>query len=253
MTSRTEDGEPDPADRGRDQVRQQIIRAATDLLAHGGRDAVTTRSVAVAAGVQPPVIYRLFGDKSGLLKAVAEAGFDAYLRAHHQIGQDCQDPVDDLRAGWDLAVEFGLDNPALYTLTYSGPAEADSVAFAASMDLLMRRIRRIASHGLLRIDENLAALTIHATARGAVLTALSLPEDQRDPALLTTLREAMITAVTHQRPPTHEPGPAGAARALRASLTDQTVLTAGEQHLLREWLDRLTTDAHHHVDEPETV
>jgi AcrR family transcriptional regulator len=36
-----------------------------------GRRAVTTRAVAAGAGVQAPTIYRLFGDKDGLLDALA--------------------------------------------------------------------------------------------------------------------------------------------------------------------------------------
>ncbi|HLR84941.1 MAG TPA: helix-turn-helix domain-containing protein, partial [Nocardioidaceae bacterium] len=47
---------------GRDQTRQRVIEAAIELLARDGRDAVTTRAVADAAGVQAPAIYRLFGD-----------------------------------------------------------------------------------------------------------------------------------------------------------------------------------------------
>ena len=86
----------------------------------------------------------------------------------------------------------------------------------------MGRVRRLAAGGWLRVDEELAAMIIHATARGAVLTWLSLPEDRRDPALLTTLRESMVSAVTNQRPAVQEPGPAGAARALRAALPAQT-------------------------------
>ena len=38
-------------------------------------DAVSTRAVAAAAGVQPPTIYRQFGDKEGLLDArIADYG-----------------------------------------------------------------------------------------------------------------------------------------------------------------------------------
>lgn len=65
------------------QPRQRVIEAAADLLAREGRDAVTTRAVAVAAGLQPPAIYRLFGDKDGLLEAVAEHGFATFLAAKH--------------------------------------------------------------------------------------------------------------------------------------------------------------------------
>lgn len=93
--------------------------------------------------------------------------------------------------------------------------------------------------GWLRVDESLAAALIHATARGAVLTWLSLPEERRDPALLTAMRESMVTAVTRQTPAVEDAGPAGAARALRAALPEQTALSSGEQALLVEWLDRL--------------
>ncbi|MCW8096140.1 TetR/AcrR family transcriptional regulator [Streptomyces tauricus] len=232
---------PRTRDGGPVETRQRVIEAAADLLAREGRDAVTTRAVAVAAGLQPPAIYRLFGDKDGLLEAVAEHGFATFLAAKH-VDPDPQDLIEDLRAGWDLAVEFGLANPALYTLMYSEPTRATSAAFKAGMEILMGRIRRLAAGGRLRVGEELAAMLIHATARGAVLTWLSLPVDRRDPALLTILRESMVTAVTNEEPAVQEVGPAGAARALRATLPEQSVLSGAEQHLLREWLDRLASD-----------
>ena len=55
-----------------DDVRDRIVDAASALLASGGPSAVTTRAVAADAGVQAPTIYRQFGDKDGLLQAVAE-------------------------------------------------------------------------------------------------------------------------------------------------------------------------------------
>jgi AcrR family transcriptional regulator len=228
---------------GRELTRRRIVEATADLLAREGRDAVTTRSVAAAAGVQAPAIYRLFGDKDGLLEAVAEQVYTAFLAAK-QRDSNPQDPIEDLRAGWDLAVEFGLANPALYALMYGEPRRGRaSAAFQAGMQILIGRIRRLAAGGWLRVDEQLAAAVIHATARGAVLTWLSLPDDQRDPALLTAMREAMMAAVTTERPAVQDAGPAGAARALRAALPEQTTLSDGERHLLGEWLDRLAADA----------
>ncbi|MGA6223726.1 TetR/AcrR family transcriptional regulator [Streptomyces umbrinus] len=240
-SSSDSDSGSDSAVVGRERTRQRVIEAAADLLAREGRDAVTTRAVAVAAGLQPPAIYRLFGDKDGLLEAVAEHGFATFLAAKH-VDPDPQDLIEDLRAGWDLAVEFGLANPALYTLMYSEPTRVASPAFKAGMEILMGRIRRLAAGGRLRVDEELAATLIHATARGAVLTWLSLPEDRRNPALLTILRESMVAAVTNEEPAVQDAGPAGAARALRATLPEQTTLSGAEQHLLREWLDRLASE-----------
>jgi AcrR family transcriptional regulator len=219
-----------------------VIEAASDLIAREGRDAVTTRAVAAAAGVQAPAIYRLFGDKDGLLEAVTEHGYATFLAAKW-VDPDPLDPIDDLRAGWDLAVEFGLANPALYALMYGEPRRGTtSAAFQAGMQILLGRIRRLAAGGWLRVDEQLAAALIHATARGAVLTWLSQPDDQRDPVMLTTMRESMVASITNEQPAVQDAGPAGAARALRAALPEQTTLTIGEHNLLLEWLDRLAAD-----------
>ena len=88
------------ADLGRD-IRTRIVEATAALIATGGPDAATTRTVAAAAHIQAPTIYLLFGDKRGLLDAVAQHGLTAYvaekaLRASHP------DPVQELRNGWDM-------------------------------------------------------------------------------------------------------------------------------------------------------
>ncbi|MFI6951491.1 hypothetical protein [Streptomyces sp. NPDC050422] len=72
-------------------------------------------------------------------------------------------------------------------------------------------------------------MIIHAAGHGAVLTWPSVPEDRRDPALLTSLRESMVAAVTDQEPAVRSAGPAGVARTLRAALPDRTTLSASEQ------------------------
>ena len=237
---------------GRDQVRQRVIEAAIGLLTREGRDAVTTRRVAVAAGLQPPAIYRLFGDKEGLLDAVAEHGFAAFLAAKH-VDQDPRDPIEDLRAGWDLAVEFGLANPALYALMYSEPARAASAALQgghADPDgphPAARRGRLAPRRRGTRGDDH----PRHGARRGAHLAVPA--RGQRDPALLTVLRESMVSAVTSQRPAVQEPGPAGAARALRAALPAQSPLSGAEQQLLGEWLDRLTAGGSRHPTEPRSA
>ena len=131
-----------------------MVEAAADLLAREGRDAVTTRAVAAAAGVQAPAIYRLFGDKDGLLEAVAEHGYATFLATKH-VDPAPEDPIEDLRAGWDLAVEFGLANPALYALMYGEPRRGTtSAAFHAGMEILLGRIHRLAAGGWLRVDES---------------------------------------------------------------------------------------------------
>ncbi|MFI6951490.1 hypothetical protein [Streptomyces sp. NPDC050422] len=69
---------------------------------------------------------------------MAEHGFARFLAAEH-VDPDPRDPIEDLRAGWDLAVEFGLTNPARYTLMYSEPTDPASAAFKAGMEIPMGR------------------------------------------------------------------------------------------------------------------
>ena len=87
---------PSPDDRGHD-LRDRIVRVAGDLLAAGGQAAVTTRAVGAAAEVQAPTIYRLFGDKRGLLEAVAEQQVRAFIEAKAASAADDldRDPVEE--------------------------------------------------------------------------------------------------------------------------------------------------------------
>ncbi len=221
-------------------LRERIVAAATELLEESGREAVTTRAVAARAGVQAPAIYRLFGDKEGLLHAVADEGLGAYLSEKEAQGH-VEDPVDDLRAGWDLHVDFGLAHPALYSLMYADPGTAPpaSPALTAAEEHLTRRIRRLASVGRLRVGERLATDLVHASGRGTVLTVLA--EGRRDDELLTASREALVAAVTTEAPAFESPaGPAGAARALRAGLDGVTGLSTAERQLMGEWLERIS-------------
>jgi AcrR family transcriptional regulator len=226
-----------------DDTRSRIVAAAADLLTAGGRDALTTRAVAAAAGVQAPTIYRLFGDKSGLLEAVAEHRLAAYVQ-EKSLREPGPDPVEDLRAGWDLHVGFGLANPAIFALMYGDPQPGvESRAAAAGLQVLERHVHRIAAAGRLRVSERRAVELVHAAGVGTVLALLATPEDARDLALSETAREAVLAAMTTQSPVLESPSPATAAIALRAVLPEATPsLSDGERHLLDEWLDRLAAD-----------
>jgi AcrR family transcriptional regulator len=225
----------------RDEARAHIVAVAAELLASGGRDAVSTRAVAAAAGTQAPAIYRLFGDKDGLLDAVAEYGFASYL-AEKEVGPPASDPVEDLRAGWDLHIGFGLANPALFSLMYGDPKPGQKPpAAVAAFRVLHGRIRSIAAAGRLKVSERLAADLVHATGSGTVITLLAIPEKHRDMGLSDAACDAVIAAITTDDPPLEASGPVAAANALRAGLCEVTVLTDGERHVLREWLDRIVS------------
>ncbi|MFC6005082.1 TetR/AcrR family transcriptional regulator, partial [Streptomonospora nanhaiensis] len=176
----------------REIICDRIVQAATELLAEGGREAVSTRAVCARSGVQSPTIYRIFHDKQGLLDAVARQGFERYLADKAGLPASA-DPVEDLRRGWDLHVGFGLANPALYTLVYGDVRTGrQSPAAALGAAALAERVRRVAAAGRLRVSEERAAHLMHSAGRGLTLTLIELPEERRDPALSALAREAAI-------------------------------------------------------------
>jgi AcrR family transcriptional regulator len=227
-------------------TRDRIVRAAADLLVDGGREAVTTRAVAAGAGVQAPTIYRQFGDMRGLLDEVASYGFSTYLR-DKTMRERAEDPVEDLRRGWDLHVEFGLANPTLYTLMYGDPTSGtESTAAVEAATILRDLVRRVAEAGCLRVSVERAANMIHAAGCGVTLTLIGARPADRDPALSETTREAILAAVTSDEPEdwkeqNDRDRVANRAVALKAVLPEaENDLSSGEKTLLSEWLDRLS-------------
>ena len=218
-------------------TRSRIIAAAAALIATGGSEAATTRAVAAAASVQAPTIYRLFGDKSGLLDAVAEQILADYVAGKSYREPDA-DPIEDLRQSWDAHVAFGVANPVIFGLMSRARPGMPSRAGLAGLAVLRDRVRRLARTGRLRVTEERAVDLIHAMGTGTVLALLErAPEDRED--LAEAAREAIFATIIGDRPPSIETGRVGAASALRACLDESAPLTLGERQLLSELLERI--------------
>ncbi|WP_410670287.1 TetR/AcrR family transcriptional regulator [Amycolatopsis sp. cmx-4-68] len=221
------------------ETRDRILKAAATLLVAEGRDGLSTRAVSAAAGVQPPALYRLFGDKDGLLDAVAAYGFDEYLQSKRALGST-GNAVEDLRRGWDLHIEFGLSRPEFYVLMYGDARPGRTSPAAREAEAMLRSIvDRVAAAGRLRVSVERAARLVHATGMGVVLTQIATPESERDPDLSATARETVLSRIlTGTEEPSGSDLPERAI-ALRAGLEGATALTEAERVLLAEWLDRI--------------
>jgi AcrR family transcriptional regulator len=229
--------QPNPVP-SRDRTRAQLVEVAAELLATAGPDAVTTRSVALAAGVQAPTIYRLFGDKSGLLDAVVEHGYASYMARKHLDADS--DPIESLRAGWELHVGFGLANPELFRLMHTALRTPQGRAAAATgIEVLRARVHRVAAAGRLRVTERRAVELIQAAGTGVVFTLIGQTTGERDDTLADTAWESVCATILTDQPAAAITGPAAAAVTLRAALPDLRALTLAERALLGDWLDRI--------------
>jgi AcrR family transcriptional regulator len=218
-------------------VRERIVRVAAELLAKNGREAVSTRAVSAAAGVQAPAIYRQFGDMRGLLEEAARRILADYVRDKAK-RRPSADPVEDFRRGWDEHVAFGLANPDAYSILYSGAEE--SAPAREGLAILESLLARLAEAGRLRMNVSDAARLVHAGGKGVVFSLIAAP----DPRLSDAMREAVLTAITETAPKPARTTKRIAPRAvaLRAVLPEaDRILSTGERHLLDEWLERLAS------------
>ncbi|MDT0302523.1 TetR/AcrR family transcriptional regulator [Streptomonospora wellingtoniae] len=103
-------------------TRERLIRAASELLADGGPDAVTMRRVGELAGVSRAAPYRHFDDKHDLLRAVALRSLEkvhAEVAAELPTARTRPDEVPAaLRRAFHAYLRHGVDRPEHYRLMF---------------------------------------------------------------------------------------------------------------------------------------
>lgn len=226
---------PDPK---RDQsAKDKLLVAATDLMS-SGKD-FSTREVLAAADVTAPTLYHHFGNKQGLIDAVARHGFAQYVPKT----VPGEDPVDAIRDGWDQHVEFGLDHPHFYARLYGNIEPGTPCAVTGpAVDMMLLILEPAAAAGRLTVDPRKVAGRILAANVGVTLSLIGQPEDQRDVELSHAVREAILGSVFLEKDSTPEPDRSLAAQAVALATsiraTDNS-LSEGERAMLGELLDRV--------------
>lgn len=97
------------------QVRDEVIRAAIEILDTDGPDAFTVRAVADAAGVASMAIYNHFEGMNGLLDALWNKGFEGLAAA---LGVTTGHVRSDLVAAGHNYREYALTHRGLYTVMF---------------------------------------------------------------------------------------------------------------------------------------
>ena len=231
-------------------VRTRILEATAGLLAESADADASTRAICEAAGVTAPTLYHHFGDKEGLLAAVVDFGWAAFLETKLAAAAVVHDHVaDDVRAGWDNHLEFARENPSFYKLMWSPTVAASSGAVREAYRMLYDRLALGAGRGQLSMSVETASRLVLSATTGAALSLISQPDLYGDDTFATQLREAVIAWITvpedaaaTARPPERgaEPTIASAAATLSSRLAaEDTPLTGPETALLQQWLTTL--------------
>ena len=96
------------------KLADEIVEGALALIARSGSEAVTLRSVARQVGIAAPSIYAHFPDRTAILQAAVVRTFDDLLRCVEEAVVAYSDPFEQLVAGCEAYVAFGLENPGRY-------------------------------------------------------------------------------------------------------------------------------------------
>ena len=104
--------------REKEDLRGEILDAARTLFVKDGYDSVSIRKIADKIEYAPGTIYLYFHDKAEILDRICEETFAKLLQKMQAIKHDTAAPLDKMRRGLRTYIQFGLENPNHYVLTF---------------------------------------------------------------------------------------------------------------------------------------
>jgi len=104
--------------RQKEGLREEILDTARSLFVKEGYESVSIRKIADRIEYAPGTIYLYFRDKAEILDRICEETFRKLLVRMQAIHEDPSPPLDKLRRGLRTYIQFGLENPNHYIVTF---------------------------------------------------------------------------------------------------------------------------------------
>ncbi len=104
-----------------EEMRQDILQAAREIIAEEGAGALSIRGIARRIGYSAPALYEYYAGKEAIAEALFIEGFRKLAEAMEQIEQTEADPLARLH---DLGIayrQFAIAHPQEYSLMFSRP------------------------------------------------------------------------------------------------------------------------------------
>jgi AcrR family transcriptional regulator len=159
-------------------VRREIIEAAWRLARERGLAGWALRDLAAAVGMRAPSLYVYFASKNALYDAMFADGYDALLARAGQLEEAhaAAAPVDLVRAGARMFVDFCIEDPArlqlLFLRTIPG-FEPSGESYAPAQQVFEQMAGALAAAGL--------GAGEHIDLWTALLTGLATQQVSNDP------------------------------------------------------------------------
>lgn len=170
--------------------RDMVVAVALQRFRAGGYGAISLRGVADELGITAPALYRLFDNKSDLVAALLEQGFQD-LMGRLASALAAATPSDRLRGTMAAFLDFALAEPRVYqTLTY--PADEPEIREVVrrlhapaqiAFQFLTDRVREAIHDGsLVSDDPRKAALVLWSHSQGLISMYLSAHIEMKEDA-----------------------------------------------------------------------
>jgi AcrR family transcriptional regulator len=169
-----------------------ILDAAAALLESQGPAGLTARAVCDAAGVKAPTLYHYFGGMEGLEQALIKRGVEEFMQKK-RLPPASADPLEQLKSGWEIAVEFALERPGLWRLHAEHAMESPDV-FEEGYKLMHARVQRLVDLGIFQEPVDISSRAIWAACQGVL--ALTLQEHSHKDIEFTS--QLLFNAITTQ-------------------------------------------------------
>jgi len=107
-------------------LKSALIKAGIEILASEGVRGLSLRKVAKQAGVSHSAPYAHFADKQALIAAISTEGhIQIYKKISTIVEQYPDDPLRQLVETACAYLDFGMDEPDLFRITFSGVVEQE--------------------------------------------------------------------------------------------------------------------------------
>lgn len=108
-------------EREKENLRQEILDAASEMFATEGYANVSMRKIADQIEYSPTTIYLYFKDKNDLLNQICEDTFGKLYAVVSNIQDESTTALECLQQGIRAYIEFGLAHPHHYEVTFITP------------------------------------------------------------------------------------------------------------------------------------
>lgn len=183
------------------ELRQAMLKAASNLFLEQGYEQFSLRQVAERIGYSPGTIYRYFKDKDDLLFTVVDEGFQRFGEQLGAVLAITSDPWQRLIALARAYITFGLQNPVYYQLMFMQRGDFlmrrgayENAPHIDSFTLLSTLVQEAMDAGALRPgDAHSTSDAFWAIVHGVVALAIIVPifDEQRTERMVETVIELL--------------------------------------------------------------